>query len=95
MVTKKNQDLNNTIDSVLDNLSYIKFYIGRYLETKNKSCIKRALEEAKISKNNVLKILENNKGDEKVEKIFSGLLETLDETDQVIAAAFKGELWQR
>jgi len=86
------QELDKHIEDVLTNISEIKFYITRYLETKDILCIKRALSEINSIRSNLLKILINNKGDKKVEDVFEELLRTIVETEDIINDLFKGNL---
>ena len=89
------KDLPNLVDTTINHIQEIKFFIKRYLETKNIQCLKEAREEIKSSKKTISKILKNcdnyEKSREDVEKVFLPLLESIEEIETFLNGIFKDE----
>jgi len=79
-----NNDLSISTNKALDSIAEIKFYIHRYLETKNSQCLKMARQETKTIRKIIFDVLENEELDEDLkrkadaEETFLPLLETIN-----------------
>lgn len=92
-----NNELITYTGKTLDSIAEIKFYIHRYLETKNEHCIRMAKEEVQVAKRMAIKVLEDEVEDtnenrrKDAEETFLPLLETLDGLERFLVDEFEGK----